>query len=561
MSCYPDRRMPVRLARAQVLDEGRLFAALTIAGVALVVALPVVPGHDVPQHLAYVKIIVAWQADPADLPRAFTVPDLAGSYATSYRLLALLAQKTSPETALRLALGLYVAGLALGVRRLVRATWGEDTSSTGAQRVPTTLLAPLVALNPVFCMGFVAYLLGLVPCVLGASEAVAFLRTGRAERLAVAAVCGAAAATIHAVAAAALVLVLVLVVLARRDRRAVVVAASVAVAAFASGAALGTGVRPGPDLHLARTLLDNVRAYGVLDGLVGTFRISFTSGFEKLGQVVASLLGPFPWREKVLVAVVAAFAVAVHHRSATDVATPLAARGVRPALGAFFLLAISAPAAIQVPDDLSLLDFRLITTATILCVAVLPRTAADAAPKSWRARLAIPVGVALALLLWARQLFGAASEVMDTVSLVERLGPRDRLLALPMHDASAYLDERNAVLHYAAVHQTARHGAVTSLFWGRFSPRLPVGYRDGAEPAHPPDWAPWMLREEELSGFSHLVVRWPEAEDDARLHELAARVERFSADERLRLVACRGASCLFAVAAVGDGELHSSLRP
>ncbi|MDF2694780.1 MAG: hypothetical protein K0S65_3163, partial [Labilithrix sp.] len=126
--------------------------------------------------------------------------------------------------------------------------------------------------------------------------------------------------------------------------------------------------------------------------------------------------------------------------------------------------------------------------------------------------------------------------------------PGDRLLALPMRDASAFLDPRNAVLHYSAVHHTARTSGVTSLFWGRFSPRLPVGYQPGREPAHPFDWAPWELADQQLQAFSHVIVRWPGPRDDARLRELGAHVKSLSEQGVLRTVACDGDCCLFQVA-------------
>ena len=167
--------------------------------------------------------------------------------------------------------------------------------------------------------------------------------------------------------------------------------------------------------------------------------------------------------------------------------------------------------------------------------------------RSHAPRLALAVSAALALLVWARQLRGTAGEVMQTVRLTSRLGPGDRLLALSMHDASAFLDRGNAVLHYSAVHHTVRTGGVTSLFWGRYSPRLPVGYRPGREPARPFDWSPCQLTEAQLFTFSHVIVRWPDVDDDERLRELAARVVALRDRGALATVACDGGCCLYEV--------------
>ena len=298
-----------------------------------------------------------------------------------------------------------------------------------------------------------------------------------------------------------------------------------------------------------RSLLDNMRFYGAVDGFLGTFRVSFTHWLEKTEQVLASAFGPFPWPEKVVCAAFVAGVVALvlrDRRRGTAKATPpaVAVRGVRPAMAALGALAVLAPAAMQVPDDLSLIDFRLITTATILGIAAIPPHL-FVVPR--RARFALGALTAAFLAIWTKQLSGTAGEVMETVRLVDRLQPTNRLLALPMHDASAYLDGRNAVLHYAAVHHTARHAGITSLFWGRFSPRLPVGYRQGQEPPHPFDWAPWELEDEQLLGFSHVLVRWPERADEARLHDLARHVNDLRDSGVLKTMACDGRSCLFEI--------------
>jgi hypothetical protein len=322
-----------------------------------------------------------------------------------------------------------------------------------------------------------------------------------------------------------------------------------------AGSVLGlraAGGPPGLPAGIGRTLLENIQRYGVVAGTTGTFRVSSTHWLEKTEQVLASLLGPFPLPMKAAAAALVAVVVVLvlRSRSRTEAQgggpgpLPIPIRGLRPACAAFALAAVLAPAAMQVPDDLSLLDFRLITTATILAVAVVPPRAFAT---SAAARFGLAGAAALFLALWARQLEGAAGEVLHTVRLVDRLGPQDRLLALPMHDASAHLDERNAILHYAAVYHTARHGGVTSLFWGKFSPRLPVGYRPGLEPSHPPDWAPWELTDEQLQGFTHVVVRWPNEDDDARQHALAEHICLLVAHGTLTTVACDGDSCLLEV--------------
>jgi hypothetical protein len=305
-------------------------------------------------------------------------------------------------------------------------------------------------------------------------------------------------------------------------------------------------------------LLDNITRHGLASGFVDTFRVSFSSPTLQTDYVLAALLGPFPPRVKAACGLVFAFAIFVAlfaHMRDPFAETERPRRGVRPACALFALAVMVAPAAIQIPNDLSRLEFRLITTAVLLSVAALP-------PHAWaRARAprwALACAAAALLAVWARQLGGISSELAPAVHLMARLGPSDRLLSLPMHDDSAYLEDANSVLHYDAMFHTARTGGITSLFWAKFSPRLPIGYRPLKEPAHPPDWAPWALEETQLTSYTHVFVRWPAPDEEARTHELAARVVRMRDAGVLVPLACEGGCCLFAVNVVPADDAHAS---
>jgi hypothetical protein len=153
-------------------------------------------------------------------------------------------------------------------------------------------------------------------------------------------------------------------------------------------------------------------------------------------------------------------------------------------------------------------------------------------------------------ILWARQLAGVAREGDDVVQLVRRLGPRDVLLALAFHDRSEFLDESNSVTHYLPVYHTALNGGVTSLFWGKFSHHLPIGYRPGKEPPHPPDWKPWEFTRTDLDAASAVLVEWPDADDDGPA-VLGADPLRDELRKRFSPVECRGRWCLYVTSAPG----------
>jgi hypothetical protein len=525
--------------RFRATFERQAFASLTLTAALLVFVLPVVPGHDIPQHLAYVSLVAAWQRDPGPLAATYSAPDVSNVYATTYRLMAPLARWVGPDACLRLVLAAYIVLLALAVRALVRASW--PSAARRASPV-TSLLGPVAAFNPVLCMGFLAYLVALVPLVAAVAAVVAYVAGGRRRGVACIFALSAATAALHGVAAASLVAFCCALLLFRRDRRSLA-----ALSASAAGFVVTSRVL-GSVAHLPHgfggRLLSSMTEYGVVDGFVGTFRISFASPVLKLDYVVASVLGPFPPRVKIACAAMLVVAIVAARLGPRTRPASVPVRGLRPALLVFAIFAVLAPAAVQVPDDLSLLDFRLVTTATILGIAALP-------PQAW-ARARVPTRVFACamfglLAVWARQLEGISGELAPAVRLTERLAPGDRLLSLPMHDDSAYLEEANAVLHYDAVFHTVRTGGVTSLFWARFSPRLPVGYAPLAEPARPPDWAPWAIEDAQLMTYSHVLVRWPAPDEEERMHVLADRVVRLRERRVLEPIACDEGCCLFAV--------------
>lgn len=522
--------------------ERVLFWALVALHVALVLLLPVLPGHDLPQHLAYVRLLGGWDDRSLHLSDVYLAPDLSDPYVTSYRVLALIARHASPDVAMRIAFVAYVVLLPIALAALLRAVWRLRWDEPCA----TSLLAPILVWNPVVCMGFLPFFLAFPSLVGGAAAAVSFADRGAKRHFALALALGLVTATIHAVAGAVFLLLVALVALLRRDLRAIGLLA-------AAGALLAAALRlASPSLaqrpELFATLVTNVRVYGLVLGTVGTFRISFSHQLLKLEMALANLCGPFPRTVQIVVTSAAvalvAFVLVERWRAPGREGSKVAAvRGVRGAFVLFAILAVVAPAAIQIPDDMSSIDFRLLTVATMLALALVPPRAVS----TFRTEAALAGFAALVVFVWARQLTGVAGETMQVVHLVDRLAATDRLLALPLRDSSAYLDRGNAVMHYAPVHHTARNAGLTSLFWGKFTPRLPIGYRPGAEPSHPFDWSPWELRDDQLASWTHLLAAEPEADDDERMHALAARVSSLEGDARLVRVACEGRWCLYEV--------------
>jgi hypothetical protein len=218
---------------------------------------------------------------------------------------------------------------------------------------------------------------------------------------------------------------------------------------------------------------------------------------------------------------------------------PTVARSGRALVG-FALIVLLLPASLAAPDAICLVDFRALVLLLLLSLAAIdPHRFAP--PRAHRALL---FGVTIVALVWGRQLAGVAREGADVVKLVRRLGPDDVLLALPFHDRSEFLDEANGVTHDLPVYHTVLNGGVTSLFWGRFSHHLPIGYRPGKEPPHPPDWKSWEFTRSELEAATAVLIEWPDTDDDAAA-VLGADSLHDELRQGFRPLECRGRWCLY----------------
>ena len=443
--------------------------------------------------------------------------------------------------AAQLLFSLYAIGLGAAFAALHRSVGGEAARRSLA---PAVALVAFVVWSPVAWMGFLPFLLA-TPAVVGSYAA--FRRSlgeGAAGCRRVGAALAAVASALHPAAGLALGALVGLR----------------AVAAFLpAGAAVETSRRVlrNASVFLAASLgpilLATLRGGHGGGGAFASFAVEAEWGdpIAKGAYVLLALVGTFPAPLKVaaagaLAAVAGAAALA---RSGTGSGgTEARARGRTSlegaerrrdllAAGAFLVVALAAPAAVKRPSDLAFLDYRLVTVAvTVLLAHVrLPRRPlVDGV--TWAA-----AGVATAA--WAFTFTGLRGEQRSVARLLSGLEPGHRLLALPIDPGSRYLDERNTATRYWPLWHTITNGGLTSSFWGRFSPHLPVGYREGEGFPSPHDWRPWEVTSAHLAFATHVLIAFP---DDAEgewallLQELRARVSA-----RARSVVCEDRLCLF----------------
>jgi hypothetical protein len=239
---------------------------------------------------------------------------------------------------------------------------------------------------------------------------------------------------------------------------------------------------------------------------------------------------------------IAAFAIAVLLEKRRLMSPSRSRRTLLLGAVLFVLASIALPTAIQKPDDMCMIDLRLYALAFALGLAAFPTHWLS----SVRSRVALAALGAMFVSAWGWSIIGAGEEARAAVALAQKLGPDDRVLALSFHDRSAYLDEDNAVMHYLPVHHTASSGGSTTLFWGKFSRHLPIGWAPQQEPPHPQCWYPEEFNDAQLSAATHVLVSLPHDDDELEKKVGAQRLLSL-VGTRLSRVACERDFCLFEV--------------
>src|ERR1700679_295240 len=108
------------------LRQNRWTAALLLANLVLVWALPLIPAQDLPQHLTYIRIFADY-GDPNLIFKDFyTLPTGFQPYDSVYLLLAWIARHSSVLFALRLALSAYVILMFVGFDIVAGACHGRE---------------------------------------------------------------------------------------------------------------------------------------------------------------------------------------------------------------------------------------------------------------------------------------------------------------------------------------------------------------------------------------------------------------------------------------------------
>jgi hypothetical protein len=517
------------------------------ANLLLVWGLPLIPAQDLPQHLTYVRIFADYDDPSLPFRDFYVLPHGFQPYDSVYLLLALIARHSSVMIALRLVLSVYVVLTFVAFDVLSASIHGR----TGKRPMASGAMASMLVWTSVVVMGFLQYFL-CVPLVL---LAVAALIRGSEEdppdRVVLAAVPAAAAvASVHLVAAGALAVFAVLhslLWIGKREfwRRATmtgVVVGSIASALLLwrvlGGEVLGARPRGVAFAEAWR----NAQGFEFVNTMLDATWYDPPVTFNYLCW---GTLGPY----RIAGLLVSLFAIVITATQVVPLATPAdfrpAARGYARTVFAFGLFTCLIPWGIQVPSEITWLNFRLISLAFSLTLPLISPRWFDVA--SGRAALTGLTGVYF--LNFAINAVGFNHEARSAIRLLDRVPNHETVLSLVFRGRSSYFAKGARITHFLPMYFSVLDGGVCSQFWARYTEHLPIDYRPGKRPAQPDDWSPAHFDEtKHLRDVSWVLLQRTTADDPKSAQNEAAKAE-LKLTQRADLTACDSIWCLYHVRA------------
>jgi hypothetical protein len=527
---------PAARSRAGAL----LWATRAGAAVAqlLIVWLPPVPlGQDLPQHLACARILRDL-ADPALPFERYYEAAPFQVYSITHHAMAALSAGGSIVTAGRILMSVYVLGFLAAYELLVRVADDRPGPRWAG------LAGNLFVWSPVVLMGFLPFYLGVPLLLVTWAAVLRSIEGGSRWAAPVAVLASALVSLVHpflAACSAASGLALLLTPGGRR-RLFALVPVGVAVAVFAMAAALGGG---GLGSFAGADLGDAVRQAHGLEFVNSYFRFDWSDLPTRLNYLSWSVLGPFRWDGLLLSAagLVALGLVARRGGGRESPGDRTAVRGAGRLGVALLVLGWLAPFGLYVPTELTFVNLRLlglgVVAASVALAVRLPRT------PPVRGAL-----VALCLLHTANVGYRSwlfAGDAAPALALIERADRERVLLSVVLHNRTRGFGKLFRLTHFLPMYYTVERDGIATQFWARYTSHLPIGYRDGMQPAQPPDWLPRELRLSHLRDSDYLLVQYAAPSDDPRaVRALSDRIRR-TLRGAVEPVECRGLFCLYRI--------------
>lgn len=517
-----------------------LLFGLAATHVVLVFALPVLPAQDLPQHLAYARILLDYDDPTLLFAQTYELPAAFQSYFTAHYALAGLGAIFDVEAAARILYAAYAVTFMGAFHYLVRAARGRRDGEPPW----VGLLGAGLVVNPISVLGFLAFTLALPALVAAMAACIHAARGDRRAQLTLAAL-GAYVGVMHAFAAACLVLLVAVFALFAWRARPLIGGLAAIVVACACAALGEAGLGDASTLDVADAAR---RAHGVgfFSRLV---HAEWSGSTASVNHVLWSAVGPY--RPTVLVGAGAlVFGAAVFGRGGVRGLGRAVRRALRPrawtqrAAIALFVIGWVAPFGVHAPTELTYLNLRLTFLAVVLLIATF---GVRVELLGWRPRIAVAALALASVTCFGVQAGRFGAEADDALALLERTDAGAPLLSVVHHDRTAGFARQFRLTHFLPMYFTVRRGGRATQFWGRYTHHLPVAIREGREIPHPPDWQPGALREHHLRGVGWALVQYASRSEDPEPRRRASarshRVMRGSATE----LECRGLWCVYRV--------------
>jgi hypothetical protein len=516
------------------------------ANLVLVWAMPLLPAQDLPQHLTYIRIFADYNRTDLPLHDFYVLPHGFQPYDSIYLLLAWIARYSSVLFALRLALSLYVVLMFVGFDFLSASIHGR-----GPERRPlaTSVMASMLVWSSALAMGFLQYFLCVPFVLLAVAGLVRGSEKDAPDWVVLSTVPAAmAVASIHLVAAGALCVFAVLHVglsirkpdFGQRLTMAAVVIGSVVTALvlwrFWGGEVLGAKPR-GISFKEAWT---NAQGFEFVNNMLDA---TWYDPPVTLNYILWGTLGPY----RIIGLGVGAAAVGLCATQVIPVRTPddlrPDARIYARTAWAFALFTCLIPWGIQVPSEITWLNFRLISLAFALLLPLVPPRWFEIA----RARIAL---IGLVLVFFANYTVHAAGfnhEAAAPIRLLAKVPNKDLVLSLVFRSRSSYFAKGIRLTHFLPMYFTVLDGGICSQFWAKYTEHLPIDYRPGKRPAQPDDWSPQNFDETKHLKDSDWVLLQRATDDDptGTIRDAAKAEQKLSL--KADLVECDGGWCLYHV--------------
>jgi hypothetical protein len=511
---------------------------------------PVLPGQDLPQHMATTRIMLDYER--LDLPffRTYELPETAQPYFTTYYLLVLLARLTSVDTAARLLLSGYVLLVFLSFRSLVGAIHGRKDSPPPW----TPLLATLVVWSPSTCMGFLAFVLAVPLVLFGCATIVHAARAGSVVRHALAlSALGALLVSVHAVAAGCLVLFLAIFAVLCRQRRITAIAAAACVVMAAVHLLWARTASHGLGELNTRLWVDLLNLSLDFESSNRRLGLRWSGLTTKGNYLLQTALGPFRFADLLVrsgLLAVAGWLTWSSHRRRANPGFDASAHGPRDSWGrrpltaalAFLGVSLLVPWGQAVPSEITFLNFRIMSVAFPLVLACLP--------PAWFLDRPAKIGLLLVALSFPLQfgyrVAGLGREAQALTTLLADARPSGPMLPLVFHNKSDHFAPQIRLTHFLPMYYTVFHGEISGQFWARYNPHLPIDYRPGARLSGPPDWHPESFHPGHLRDFDHVLVQAARPSDPEKSRRGFASAEAFLST-RADPPRCSGPWCLYRI--------------